>query len=549
MDLSGRMLAVLCFGMLASAAGSAVAVSEQDYFTEMPEVLSVSRLAQPLDETPGAVTVLDRDLIRRSGARTVAELLRLVPGYITASDEGGARPISSYHADYHVILNHLQVFVDGRSVYSSQVQGTADYGMLGVVLEDVERIEVLRGSNSAAYGTDAFLGVINIVTRHSADTRGGMVSATFGQDGVRDGVARLGWGDQQAAFRVTAARRADDGFANIYDSSRLNQVHLRADLQPAPGDELTVTAGHSDFVWGVDQKDALLPAHDEAWRNSYGRVQWTHALGATDQLRLSFTADEEAYQNFFPSLRADGVGRRVEIEAQHSLVAAPGWRLVWGGQYRHEAVNSVDLFANQPDQSLQLWRLFGNVEVIPTQRWVVNAGAMIEKHSIVGTNVAPRLMLNFHALPDHTFRVGATTAYRQPTLFELRADWQINWQGQHLVDVLASGNARPERVNSAEIGYLGRLREVGLTADLRIFHEKVIDLLSFERPCSTCRKDVVNKDSNVQQGWESQLRWQPTPATRILVNYMDLRLLPDATSTSPQDAGRAPRRVSTVAWF
>jgi iron complex outermembrane receptor protein len=550
MSRSGRTLAAVCAGVLAVAASPAAAVSEQDYFTEMPEVLSVSRLAQPLDETPGAVTVIDREMIRRSGARTVVELLRLVPGYITANFEGGARPIASYHSDYHEILSHLQVFVDGRSVYSTLLLGSASYGMMGVVLEDVERIEVLRGSNSAAYGADAFLGVVNIVTRHSADTRGGMVAVSVGEGGLRDGVARVGWGGERASFRLTAARRGDDGFANFYDSSRTGQAHFRGDLQPTPTDDLTLTAGHTDFRWGAEMQDVLLPRHDESWRDSYGRVQWTHRLNATDELALGITADEERYLNFFPFLRADGTSRRTEIEAQHSFVAAPGWRMVWGTQYRYEHLISADLFSNQPDQSSGLWRVFGNIEVIPHPAWVVNAGAMFEKHSISGSSTAPRLMVNYHLLPDHTVRVGATTAYKQPTLYDLRADWQyVDWLNGVHRETLASGQARPERVNASEIGYLGRLREWGLTADVRIFHEKVIDELAYQHPTGSTRNDLVNKDPSVQKGWEMQLRWQPVAATQILLNHMQLRMMPDATSTSPRDAYRAPKHVSTLAWF
>jgi iron complex outermembrane recepter protein len=538
-------LAACCGGVLAIVAGWATAASEQDYFTEMPEVLSVSRLVQPLDETPGAVTVLDREMIRRSGARSLVDLLRLVPGFITSNFQGSARPIASYHADYHDILQHLQVFVDGRSVYSSLLVGSAEYGMLAVVLEDVERIEVLRGSNSAAYGADAFLGVVNIVTRHAVDTRGGLVSVNVGETNLADGVARIGWGSDRAAFRLTVSHRGDDGFDNIHDYGRIDQAHFRGDLQVTPSDDVTVTVGHSDFDWGLETN--YPPAQDESWYNSYGRVQWTHRLDASDQLKLGVTIDEERYLNFYPRLRADGTAHHTEVEGQHSFVAGSGLRVVWGGQYRRDQIGSSDLFTGSPNQHYDLWRTFGNVEWRPHPSWVVNAGGMFEKHSIVGSRTAPRLMVNYHLLPDHTLRVGATTAYKQPTLFDLRADWHM--AGVPSFSVLASGWARPERIDATEIGYLGKLREFNLSADVRIFHERVRDLLSYQQLCKSCPNDFANKDANTQRGWEMQLRWQPLPATQILLNHTQLRLLPDATSTAQQDAFRAPRHFSTLAWF
>jgi iron complex outermembrane receptor protein len=538
---------LLFFLSLLSAAGLACAAdfSEQDYFTDLPVILSVSRLAQPLNETPGAVTVLDRDMIRRSGARELAELMRLVPGFIVTHIEGGNRPNASYHADYDAITRHLQVFIDGRSAYSSLLVGTASFGMMGIVLEDIERIEVLRGSNSAAYGANAFQGVINIVTRHAADTLGGMVSVSGGEAGVRDGVARVGWGNENAAFRLTAATRNDNGFRDVYDNKRLTQAHFRSDLQPTHRDEVMLLAGHADLTFGG--LTSSFGPQDEIWRNSYARAQWTHRLDSQAELKVSVTADEEKYRNFYPALRADGTSRRLAFEASHSFVANDAWRFVWGGHYRREQVVSPDLFTEaRADQNFNLWQLFGNAEWRPHAQWLINLGGLWENHSIIGSSTAPRLMANFHALPGHTLRVGTTTAYKQPTLFELRTDWRS--EGQTMA--LASGNVRPERIDATEIGYLGQFRPLNLTVDVRGFIEKVSDLLGYWRPCNGCPRDIVNQRDNTQRGWETQLRWQPWADTQIILNHTELRLIPASNSISIDvDPYRAPQHYSSLALF
>jgi len=535
----GMLGANLCIG----AAQAATPPSEEDFLGDLPVVLSVSRLAQPLDETPGAVTVIDREAIRRSGAREVAELLRLVPGFIVSHLQSGARPFASYHADYDAITRHLQVYIDGRSVYSSLLVGTANHGLMGVVLDDVERIEVLRGSNSAAYGANAFLGVVNIVTRHAADTRGGMIATNLGAGGVRDATARIGWGDERAAFRLTAASRRDSGFDNLYDDKRVDQAHFRGDLRPTAADELMLVAGHTEHRWGLSK-----PVHDEGWRNSYAGAQWTRHLEGAEQLRFGAQFDEERYENFYPRYRADGVGRRLELEAQHTFAAGEHWRFVWGGQYRHEQVVSRDLFAEQPDQNFHLWRIFGNAEWKPDAQWVINAGGLWENHSIVGARTAPRLMVNYHVVPGHTLRVGTTTAYKQPTLFELRTNWRDD---NGVLQFHATGGARAERIDATEIGYLGELRKLNLAIDLRVFREHARDLLSYRAPCENgrCPIDIVNKDPNTQQGWETQLRWQPLADTQLLLNYTRLKLAPEASSTAPQDAYRAPRHNAMLALF
>ncbi len=132
-----------------------------------------------------------------------------------------------------------------------------------------------------------------------------------------------------------------------------------------------------------------------------------------------------------------------------------------------------------------------------------------------------------------------------PILVELRADWRYN--GVPVIQ--ASGKAQPERVDSTEIGYLGEFKKYGITLDVRAFEEKVSDLLRYEKACKTCPNDLLNKDANTQQGWEAQLRWQPLPATQILLNHTELQLKPDASSTAPQDEFRAPGHFSTLALF
>lgn len=183
MKNSKWMVSALCLGL--AGAGQTFAetgrpVTESDFLTDMPIVLSVSRLSQRLDETPGAVTVLDRNMIRLSGARDVADLLRLVPGFQSTMSFERIAPQATYHGTYYSVSNRMQVLVDGRSVYSPFLVGGIGPGLQTVALADIERIEVLRGSNSAAYGARAFLGVINIITLDPNQTVGFNAGASQG---------------------------------------------------------------------------------------------------------------------------------------------------------------------------------------------------------------------------------------------------------------------------------------------------------------------------------------------------------------------------------
>ena len=211
-EMVGAALAVL--GALAAAlaqAQPALVVSEQDYLAEVPMVLSVARLPQRLDETPGAVTILDRHWIRQSGARDLADLLRLVPGFQSSTSFAGDMQQATYHGGASEFANRLHVMVDGRSVYSVYLLGSSGLGLQTLSLDDIERVEVLRGSNSAAYGARAFLGVVNIISRDTKDTQGLALSVTGGQNELRDVSLRWGHVDNGLGMRVSADQRADGG--------------------------------------------------------------------------------------------------------------------------------------------------------------------------------------------------------------------------------------------------------------------------------------------------------------------------------------------------
>lgn len=293
--------------------GWSAELSERDYFSELPTVLTVSRLAQSLNETPGAVTVLDRETIRRSGARELADVLRLVPGYLVGGFNG-ANPGVAYHAPIDELGARNLVLVDGRSVYSSYYQGDTHKGMMGVLLEDIERIEVLRGSNSAAYGANAMFGVINVITRSAVDTRGTELSLTGGAGGIQDNYARFGWGADNASFKLSAGRRADSGYRNAHDDKIVSQLHFRGDLRPSPDQEVLLSAGVMEFSAGdgfplgsqfnSNGGNALRTV--EA-RDAYLHGSWLKQLSDTDQIKLTANYTEETFQDAFPYGRAEQI--------------------------------------------------------------------------------------------------------------------------------------------------------------------------------------------------------------------------------------------------
>ena len=542
-------------------------VSEKDFLTDVPLVLSVSRLPQRLDDTPGAVTVLDREFIRLSGARDVADLLRLVPGFQTSMSFESIAPQASYHGGFSSYSNRIQVLVDGRSAYSAYFIGSVEPGLQSVAMDDIERIEVLRGSNSAAYGARAFLGVINIVTRDPVDTQGAQLGLSTGSNAIGDARASIGWVADKANFRLAVDRRSDAGLAGSNGANQIDRLNFRADFRPANGDDLELRLGTMTLNAGkgsIDNPDNQV--RDTRYGSSYLQLDWRRRLDQDQDLALSYSHGDETYRDAFPySLQALGINDSIAIDAtgasrsdvltlQHTWRKGLQLRMVWGAELRREQVSSKPIYNTDDALVTNFSRLFGNLEWLPEKDLVLNAGAMAENSSTSGSNLAPRLMLNWHLADGHTLRVGASRAYRPPSAYEQFADVRYSWNG-HLLEVntLASGNVHPEGIYSREVGYLAVLPQLGLNLDVRAFHERIdgfITQLNATRP-----KDYANTENFSIHGLEYQLKWQPWSGARIMFNqtYLNYSLIDhgieNGLAVNYGNALPAPKLASTLTWF
>lgn len=568
---------VLSLPWLASAADG---ISEDLYFPDLPEVLTVTRLAQPLAETPGAVTVLDRQTIRRLPVRNVAELLRYVPGYLVEG-YNGAQPTAAYHApidDYGV---RNLVLIDGRPVYSAYNLGDTHRGMLGVLLEDIDRVEVLRGTNSAAYGANALFGVIHIITRHAGDMPGASLSIARGNQGVTDEYLRLAGGDERFGWRLSAGRQEDHGFRNAHDDGRVKQAHLRADMRPEAMQEWIVQLGaiEQEAGEGVVGKDGN-PPRTTRWRNAYLNLRHGRELSPQERLDLRVSADEEVYDDAFvyapdPSvvISSSGKGRRLDIEAQHQWVPTEKLRLVWGLGYKSEEASSPALYGRADAVRVDEMRLFANLEWRPSAAWLINAGGYYGRHGRYDGYFAPRLAANFHLASGHTLRAAVSDSWRMPTLFEQFADLQLYpKKGPPPVNLYtllaqfglpywayaASGEVQPERLHVEEIGYLGRFFAGRVLFDLRAFRERMRDEIDkkerlipgYQLPPSTPLPvtDFGNRPGFLLRGIEYQLRWRATAEGELWWNQSFLDLLwrdPDRGAADKQP----PSRMTTLAWL
>lgn len=259
---------------------------------DIPTVLSATRLQQSLLDVPAAVTVIDRQMIEQSGVREIPELLRLVPGMVVGYDTSSEAFVSQ-HGTAADRARRMQVLVDGRSIYQPLL-AQVDWIGLPLELADIERIEVIRGPNSATWGANSFFAVVNIITRHPADVDRARLSYTQGGDGIEDFTARVAHRTAAVDWRLTMAGRSDRGFEynpkkkrEFADDKDVNSVYGRAVWAPRDSSSL-------EFAFGVARMQAeqeyridyLLEAPVADRDNEFLSLAWEQDAGSNNRLRL-----------------------------------------------------------------------------------------------------------------------------------------------------------------------------------------------------------------------------------------------------------------------
>ena len=561
----------------------AEADAEDIYFSNIPVVLSVARLAQSQADAPGSVTVIDRDLIRASGVRDISDLLRLVPGFqVTPPSQYAARVV--YHGLSDEFTPRLQVLVDGRSQYSPLYFGGVNWSLMPVALEDIDHIEVIRGSNSAAYGANAFMGVVNIVTLDPSQTRGALLKYNRGNEGVRDGLIRVGQGNDIFNYRLSMHRNSDQGIANQIDDRTSQQFDFRADWQATDRDTLRLSAGQAgNDVQNGRPNRPCDPPRTFAQRNAHLQVDWQHTIAADEDVKVRYYRQQEwgsdrhneLCDGLWYDVNYGGRAQRNDVEVQHIFAPWRDARLAWGAGMRTDSVQAPFYFSNNEPLKRNIQRLFGSLEWYFLPAWALNVGGTVEHDSIAGTNFAPRLSLNHRFLPDHTLRLTASRAFRSPSDVEARADWRWNSIDGSITDRQQTfkRGLNSEKIDSIEVGYVGEFKPLRLNLDVRAFRERIPNRIlvvptklltgcetTTDGSCGFADYAVNGEKVNVH-GLEYQLRWQPFEHSRLIfnqafvrlgANFLNVEIEEDVRNLAKihyQTLASAPRRNNSLMWM
>ncbi len=545
------------------------AFSEEDFLSELPVVLTATRLSQPAREAPAATTIIDRKIIKASGARKIADLLRLVPGFMV-SHENGYTPVVTYHGLSNERARRMQVLVDGRSVYSP-VSGGTRWTDLSLAIDNIERIEVIRGPNAATYGSNAFLSTINIITRHANETTGTFARATGGNNDIRDAYLRYGDTIDDLSYRVTLGYISDRGFPDRYDDHAVKLATFRGDYQWSAADTMEFQLGFNKGKQGVDSK--TLNAVDTAATNSkFAMFRWQHEVSTNEKIsiKLDYTTERKSqlYDVLIPVLGrvvADNSynASRIDLEAQHTKQFSKKTRVVWGAGIRQDAASAPGYFGRTETIYNNLYRLFGNMEWHLTQKILLNAGAMWENTNLSGNHLAPRIGINYLFNPVHSLRLTVSRGSRPPTIAEVKSNYRVPVYGSTLpripvatpvdfVSTLWKGNKNldAETITAYELGYMANLPQKGFTLDVKIYQEELKGLIYIDETRVPDPTDYYDGRYEISgnygdatiKGIETAINYQPLKDTRFILShsYTNLKsslpnILPDTgNSTAPK---------------
>lgn len=485
--------------------------TEEDIFIDIPQVISATHFPQKLTEAPAAITIIDQDMIEASGAINIPDLFRLVPGmqvfHVNTNKMG-----VTYHGMSDDFPSRMEVMINGRSIYIPLLS-TVVWETVGITVDDIDHIEVVRGSNVPTHGSNAFLGAINIITKSPITESGTAVRTTTGALGTKNITARHSDTLSNISYTLSAGREENDGSDYYKDGAQNKFITLSGSITPNLSDTIHFDIGATKgYAYRGDSDKTDLDKAGFTPRDhlsSFQDIRWNRVLEDQSELQLRYThnflkldtenwtAEELVINEGIPTvelaeaLLADNFGGAAAKDTERGTVQTheigflyttnPNERIkaVLGSDLIHERVKS-NVLLQYPDKDWihgNRWQIFGNLQYKATEKVTLNAGAMFEESTYVGGATSYRTALNYALSDFSTIRTAFSHAHRMPSLLETNRRAVIDYSvlfGPGTIDLLnLPGPLDSEEINTFELGFFHTWPEHGSHFDLRLFYEDI----------------------------------------------------------------------------
>lgn len=512
-------------------------LTESDFFSDFPVVLTATRLKQPQKDAPIATTIIDREMIEASGFTEIPDLLRLAPGMLVNYDSGHVLA-AGYQFLFHRYTVRMQVIVDGRSVYTPTF-GEVPWTQLGITIEDIERIEVIRGPSSSSYGPNAMTGVISIITRHASQDKGVKAKVNVGHNGLKESYVTVGETNGAFDYKISVANRQNDGFDTRHDSKDIAILNFRGDYQYSNQDEITLNLNVNSSSLQQDNTIAdpgEHPDHLNKVLNRSQQITWTHTFHDGNNFSLSYYQqeyhDRNRYDAFLviPFDRDESVKtKRQNLEFSHSIYTKNN-DLSWGAILRRDKTTAPQYLYQASEDTIDTKQLYINTEHRLNKNNNINIGLLYDNNDTADKTFSSRLSLNHHLNKNNTIRLSFAKSFRNPFIFEEFTNYYIPDLAPVLLGVYGTDtiwtdqvDLEPEEIQSYDVGLISYFNQRNTELDLRLFRTNLSNLIILDEDVGGA---FINGEEFHVNGLEASVKHHFNDTTFIL-NYAYLKAKAD----------------------
>jgi iron complex outermembrane receptor protein len=514
-----------------------------EFYKEEAQVVTVSRRPEPALRAPAAVDVITAEDIKAYGFKEIWDVLRYRAGMdvIDGTSLDGNRALVSSRGFTREFVAEMQVLVDGRSVYDPLLGGVYWMG-LPVQMQNIERIEIVRGPNAVLYGSNAALGVVNIITKKAASSSEASAQAWGGTQGAVGTSESVTAGAAAGGIRISHEYRSqdDDRGPNGTDSNdflHTQKFNARARWNPDAKTEVEAFGGGS---WLTEGLPGLPNAPTAENMDNFQALRATRSLGAGAGVEASLSRTETELNNApLPSGPTYTRTYQYDAEVLHHFSWGDGRaKTTWGGNWRFSGADSVQLFSTDPHQSNHLVRGYTHTSYRVADPLTLAGGVSVERSDTGGTQPAWQAAVLYEPAPEQILRFTYSVAPTLPSLFYTRGNYLAS---PGLRDV-APPSLDPEQLSSWEVGWNGRFLDGALKPAVSIYYMSVrsLDFVFDQSPATVpVVRSEDNRDAALARGAELSLEYALGPARAVFANYT----FEDITNDDGADAtGHDPSR-------
>lgn len=557
--LSSLLFAALPLQAAAFSTGELMDLSLEELMEV--DVSSVGRKLQKVSETPAAVFVIRQEDIRRSGATSIPEALRLAPGLNVVRIDGSTWAVSS-RGFSGLYLNKLQVLIDGRSIYSPPFSNVY-WDMQDTLLEDIERIEVVRGPGGTLWGANAVTGVINIITKQARDTQGALITAGYGTE--ERGFAALRYGGRvgqrtdyraflkyfnraplhERDFVYTKDVEAHDDWRAFRGGFRFDTAVNSRDQVTLQGEAHSGTEGQQDLVYTLtDDYFSTRVTSDTRFAGGFLLGRWQHLLDDGGDWTLQSYYDR-SYRH------EQALGKTVwdvfDVDFQHRFFFGQRQEVLWGFGYRftRDEIDDGDLITFEDDSADdQLFSAFlqDEISLVPGKLRLL-IGSKFEHNDYTGFEYQPNVRLIWTPSSQHALWGAVSRAVRTPSRMEdagtifyavVPPNFFLPTALPTKVVVKGSTDFEAEKCLSYELGYRF-MPHSGFSVDTALFYSRYrnhrsaeTDSISLQSADSFLYINATSVEGNKLRaetwGVEVAVDWQARPWWQLQGHYSLLQL-------------------------